>query len=59
MEAWSTTNHTLNQNIFLVEHRKITKIYLEMKGKFLGGFFVLLYIWFAKIYVIYSTGVYT
>ena len=53
MEAWSTTNHTPNQNILLTEYWRITKIYLEMKGKLLGGFFVLLYIWFEKFYVIY------
>jgi hypothetical protein len=40
MEAWSTTNHTPNQNILLAEHQKITKIYLtEIKGKVSGGFF--------------------
>ena len=58
MEASSPITMPPNQNILLGEHRKITKI-TEMKGKLLGGFFVLLYMWFAKIYVVYSANVYT
>ena len=41
MEASSPITMHPNQNILLAEHRKITKI-TEMKGKLLGGFFVLL-----------------